>query len=294
MRWFQEKLYEHHKRMLSIDTVLYHWRTLFQDVLIFENAVFGKVLVLDGIVQLTELDTHIRCEMMAHVPLMAHGSARNVLIIGGGDGGTLREVLKHPVERATLVERDDEVIDLSRRFLPMVSGGAFDDPRANTVAMDGTQYVTETDDQFDVIIIDTTDPAGPGEPLFTSAFYRACRSRLRPGGMMVVQSGAPYFRPDELEMVCDRLSGAFSGVRPYLAPVPAYAGGMLALVASGESHDVLCPPCEVLQQRFSSLRAQTRYYTPEVHQAAFMLALSFAPALRRGNPTSAGLLKTGT
>lgn len=294
MTWFQEKLYEHHKRMLSIDTVLYHWRTLFQDVLIFENAVFGKVLVLDGIVQLTERDNHICREMIAHVPLMAHGSARDVLIIGGGDGGTLREVLKHPVERATLVELDDELIDLSRRYLPMVSGGAFDDPRANTVAMNGTQYVAEAKDQFDVLIVDTTDSAGPDEPLFGSAFYQACRSRLRPGGLMVVQSGAPFFQPGQLKMVCDQLSGSFAGVRPYLAPVPTYAGGMLALVAAGESRDALCPPCEVLQQRFPPLRAQTRYYTPEVHQAAFTLASTFSPALRRGDPTSAGLLKTGT
>ena len=110
---------------LSIEKVLYHWRTEFQDVLIFENAIFGKVLVLDGVVQLTERDNHIYHEMIAHVPLMAHGSARNVLIIGGGDGGTLKEVLKHPVERATLVELDGEVIDLSRRYLPKVSDGAF-------------------------------------------------------------------------------------------------------------------------------------------------------------------------
>jgi spermidine synthase len=118
MTRFQEELYEHHKQMLSMETVLYHWRTEFQDVLIFENAVFGKVLVLDGIVQLTERDNHIYHEMIAHVPLMAHGSARDVLIIGGGDGGTLKEVLKHPIKSATPVELDGEVIDLSRRYLP--------------------------------------------------------------------------------------------------------------------------------------------------------------------------------
>lgn len=141
MTWFQEKLYEHYTQTLSIEKVLYHWRTEFQDVLIFENAIFGKVLVLDGVVQLTERDNHIYHEMIAHVPLMAHGSARNVLIIGGGDGGTLREVLKHPVERATLVELDGEVIDLSRRYLPKVSDGAFADPRANVLVMDGTRYI---------------------------------------------------------------------------------------------------------------------------------------------------------
>ena len=161
MTWFHEKLYEHHAQRLSMETTLYHWRTEFQDVLIFENAIFGKVLVLDGVVQVTERDNHIYHEMIAHVPLIAHGSARNVLIIGGGDGGTLKEVLKHPVESATLVELDGEVIDLSRRYLPKVSDGAFSDPRANVLVMDGTRFVAETQEKFDAIIIDSTDPVGP-------------------------------------------------------------------------------------------------------------------------------------
>ena len=163
MMWFHENLYEHHAQRLSMETTLYHWRTEFQDVLIFENAIFGKVLVLDGVVQLTERDNHIYREMIAHVPLIAHGLARNVLIIGGGDGGTLKEVLKHPVESATLVELDGEVIDLSRRYLPKVSNGAFSDPRANVLVMDGTRFVAETQEKFDAIIIDSTDPVGPGE-----------------------------------------------------------------------------------------------------------------------------------
>ncbi|QRM35957.1 polyamine aminopropyltransferase [Microvirga sp. VF16] len=294
MTWFHEKLYEHHAQRLSIDTTLYHWRTEFQDVLIFENAIFGKVLVLDGVVQLTELDNHIYHEMIAHVPMAAHGSARHVLIIGGGDGGTLKEVLKHPVERVTLVELDGEVIDLSRRYLPKVSDGAFADPRANVLVMDGTRYIAETQEKFDVIIIDSTDPIGPGEPLFTAAFYRACRTRLRPGGMIVVQSGAPFFQPKELETVCGRLAASFAGVRPYLAPVPTYAGGMLALVAAGESRDALRPPVKVLRERFEQLQGQTRYYTPEVHRAAFTLAPSFEPASLRDDPMPVGFLKTGS
>src|SRR3954465_14459079 len=138
MTWFQEKLYEHYTQTLSIEKVLYHWRTEFQDVLIFENAIFGKVLVLDGVVQLTERDNHIYHEMIAHVPLMAHGSARNVLIIGGGDGGTLREVLKHPVRTVFLVELDREVIELSRSHLPGISKGAFEDRRATLIVRDAT------------------------------------------------------------------------------------------------------------------------------------------------------------
>lgn len=294
MTWFQEGLYKHHAQMLFMDAVLYHWRTEFQDVLIFENAVFGKVLALDGVVQLTERDNHIYHEMIAHVPLMAHGTARDVLIIGGGDGGTLKEVLKHPVERATLVEIDGEVIDLSRRYFPEVSGGAFDDPRADVLIMDGMRYIEQSQDSFDIIIIDSTDPMGPGEPLFTPAFYRSCRRRLRPGGMIVVQSGAPFFQPEELEMVCGHLAASFAEVRPYLAPVPTYAGGMLALVAGGESFDRLRPPCQILQERFSGLQSRTRYYTPVVHRAAFTMAPSFEPSSSRGDPMPIGFLKTGS
>jgi spermidine synthase len=294
MMWFHENLYEHHAQRLSMETTLYHWRTEFQDVLIFENAIFGKVLVLDGVVQLTERDNHIYHEMIAHVPLIAHGSARNVLIIGGGDGGTLKEVLKHPVESATLVELDGEVIDLSRRYLPKVSNGAFSDPRANVLVMDGTRFVAETQEKFDAIIIDSTDPVGPGEALFTAAFYRACRARLRPGGMIAVQSGAPFYRPKELETVCGRLAGSFAGVRPYLAPVPTYAGGMLALVAAGGSREALRPPVKVLRERFGPLQGKTRYYTPEVHRAAFTLAPSFEPSSLNDDPMPMDFLQTGT
>jgi len=291
MKWFHERLYEHHAQMLAMNRVLHEGQTSFQEVVIFENAIFGKVLVLDGVVQLTERDNHIYHEMIAHVPLMAHGSARHVLIIGGGDGGTLKEVLKHPVERATMIEIDGEVIDLSRKHLPTVSDGAFDDPRSNVLVMDGKRFIEETEDRFDVIIIDSTDPMGPGEPLFTSAFYRACQSCLHPGGMIAVQSGAPFFQPGELDMVCNRLSHSFAGVRPYLAPVPTYAGGMLALVAAGESDNAPCPPHETLQERFAPLQGKTLYYTPEVHRAAFTLAPSFAPSPASGEPAARQLLQ---
>src|SRR3954451_13761380 len=127
MNSFQERLYEHHSQVFTVDAVLHRSRTAFQDVLVFENRLFGRVLVLDGVAQLTERDNHIYHEMIAHVPLMAHGRAKRVLIIGGGDGGTLKEVLKHPVAKVYMVELDGEVIELAKRHLPEVSAGAFDD-----------------------------------------------------------------------------------------------------------------------------------------------------------------------
>ena len=275
MRSFLEKSSDHHSQVLSVDRLLYHGRTAFQDVLIFENRLFGKVLVLDGVIQLTEWDNHIYHEMIAHVPLMAHGLAKRVLVIGGGDGGTLKEVLKHPVKEVVLIEIDREVIELSQRFLPGVSAGAFSDPRSTVIVGDGTEYIADTDSQFDVIIIDSTDPVGPGEQLFSEAFYRHCRTRLLPGGIVAVQSGAGFHQPELLAKVCDRLGGVFGTAKPFLAPVPTYAAGALALVAAGSSGKALRAPRKILKERFRPLEGRTRYYRPEVHRAAFTMVPVF-------------------
>jgi len=276
--WFRETLHPHYGQTLSMDRVLHRGRTNYQDVLVFENALFGTVLVLDGAVQVTERDNHIYHEMIAHVPALAHCGARRALVVGGGDGGAARELLRHPLEHVVMVELDAEVVELSRRFLPGVADGAFDDPRLELVIADGTEYVAAPGPAFDVIVIDSTDPIGPGEVLFTEDFYRACRRRLAPGGIIVAQSGAPFFQPGELDRVIARLAAVFPAAVPYMAPVPTYAGGMLALVAAGDSAEALCPPLGVLDQRFAPLSGATRYYTPEVHRAAFAMAPSFRNA----------------
>ena len=276
MKSFQERLYDHYSQVLTINSVLHQSRTEFQEVLIFENRLFGKVLALDGVIQLTERDNHIYHEMIAHVPLLAHGSAERVLIIGGGDGGTLREVLKHPVRTVFLVELDREVIELSRSHLPGISEGAFEDRRATLIVRDATKYVRECRLKFDVIIIHSTDPVGPGARLFSEDFYRDCRGLLRRGGVIAVQSGAPFFQANELAKVCRRLSACFEAALPFLAPVPTYAGGMLALVAAGSSRGTLCPPIKVLRERFGTVRGEILYYTPEVHRASFILPPCFA------------------
>lgn len=277
MNVFQEKLYGHHSQVFTVDSELFAGRTRFQDVVVFENRLFGRVLALDGVVQLTDRDNHVYHEMIAHVPLMAHGSARRVLIIGGGDGGTLKEVLKHPVEQVVMVELDEGVIELSKRFFPGVSAGAFGDPRVSLLIGDGVEYVTRAETKFDAVIVDSTDPVGPGEQLFTKAFYERCRTLLRPGGMIALQSGAPFYNPEQLAGVCGRLASSFAAVRSYLAPVPSYAGGMLALVAAGDSDEALRPALKALRARFKGLRLRTRYYAPEIHRAAFTLAPDFSP-----------------
>jgi spermidine synthase len=273
---FQEMLCEHHSQVFTVETVLHQSHTGLQNVLVFENPLFGRVMVLDGIVQLTERDNHIYHEMIAHVPLMAHASAKRVLIIGGGDGGTLKEVLKHPVEEVILVEIDGEVIRLANRFFPELSVRSFGDRRARIIVGNGLEYVATTDKKFDVIIVDSTDPIGPGEQLFSASFYARCRTLLQPGGTIALQSGAPFYQPERLDGVCARLASSFIAVRPFLAPVPSYAVGMLALVAAGETHKALRPPMKILRERHQRLRSETIYYTPEVHRAAFTLPPRFA------------------
>src|SRR5690606_23586133 len=161
--WADETLYPFYRQSLSVDRLLYDSKTEHQRIRVFENARFGRVLTLDGIVQTTEGDEFIYHEMLAHVPILAHGSARRVLIIGGGDGGMAREVLRHrSVERVTMVEIDAGVVEFAKKYLPNLSAGAFDDPRLDLVIADGAAYVAETDERFDVIIVDSTDPIGPG------------------------------------------------------------------------------------------------------------------------------------
>jgi spermidine synthase len=276
MNSFEERLYPDHSQVLVVSQLLHRSRTRYQDVLIFENRTFGKVLVLDGVVQLTELDNHIYHEMIAHVPLTAHARPADVLIIGGGDGGTLREVLKHPVGRVVMVELDEKVIELAKQFFPGVSAGAFDDPRAEVVIADAAAFVADSRDRFDVIVIDSTDPFGPGEALFSDAFYRRCRALLRDGGMVSMQSGVPLFRPTQIEGLRNRLTNCFGSARPFLCPVPTYANGMLALFAAGESGRSLCPPVEKLRERFTSIREPTRYYGPNIHVSAFEMVPSFS------------------
>ena len=269
MEWFEEGYHARWRQRLEVTQVIHRTRTDYQEVLIFEAPLHGRVLVLDGVVQTTERDEFIYHEMIAHVPLVAHGAARDVLIIGGGDGGTLEEVLKHPgVERATMVELDPAVVELSRAYLPGISQGAFDDPRARLLFTDGVAFMGDTDDRFDVIIVDSTDPIGPGEALFTEAFYANCRARLRPGGVVVNQSGTPFIERPRLKTCLERLASVFADASFYHNSVPSYLGGSFAFGWG-------CDDPARRQLSAAALDARPRpeglrCYTPAVHAAAFV------------------------
>jgi len=255
-----------------VDEVLYRNRTGHQDLLIFRNAEFGRVMALDGVVQTTEGDEFVYHEMLAHVPIVAHGRARRVLIIGGGDGGMLREALRHrSVEHVTQVEIDAEVIETCRKYLPNHSAGAFDDPRAEIVIEDGLRFVNESDGEFDVIISDSTDPVGPGEALYTSDFYAACRERLSPGGVLVAQNGNIFSQLDEIRTTASRLAPLFTDAAFYIAAIPTYIGGAMAFAWATNDPALRQVPLETLADRWDAAAIESRYYTPEVHQAAFAL-----------------------
>jgi len=270
--WFEEKLYDHWRQTFKMNEVLFQEKTEFQDLIIFDAPGFGRVLALDGVIQVTEGDEYVYHEMMAHTPILAHGAARHVCIIGGGDGGVLREVLKHPgVERATMVEIDPGVIELCRKYMPRISAGAFDHPRAEVVIADGIKFMAETDRTFDVIIVDSTDPIGPGEVLFTESFYKDCAARLNPNGIVINQNGVPVLQPEEIGMTLKRRRPHYADAGFIVCAVPTYVGGFMALGWSSHDAAARAHSVETIRERFARAPFATRYYNPEIHVASFAL-----------------------
>lgn len=272
MHNFTETLYDSYGQEFRVDKLLFEAKTGQQHLFIFQNAAFGRVLVLDGIVQTTEKDEYIYHEMMAHVPVLAHGRVQQVLIVGGGDGAMLREVTRHrQIKHITQVEIDRQVIETCRRYLPNHSQGAFDDPRVTIVIDDGLRFVQNTDAEFDVIISDSTDPIGPGEALFQESFYAACRRCLKPGGILVTQNGVPFMNLEDIRPTARRLSRVFEDWHFYSAAVPTYIGGIMTFGWGSDDRTLRHTGLSVLKERFAAAGIKTNYYTPEIHIASFAL-----------------------
>ena len=269
MEWFEETLHAGWRQGIRVKELLFRERTPHQDLVIFESWDWGRVLALDGVVQTTTGDEFCYHEMIVHVPILAHGAAREILIVGGGDGGCLREALKHPgVQRVTQVEIDAGVVELSRRWLPTLSDGAFDHPKARVVIADGARFAAECADRFDVVIVDSTDPQGPGAVLFTTPFYRDVRALLNPGGIMVTQCGNPSIRPEELvDTQAAQAAAGFALVDYYLTVVPTYIGGGMALGFATDAPSARAVDAATLCGR--GVPPGLRYYTAEIHAAAF-------------------------
>jgi spermidine synthase len=270
--WVDEQLYSDLRLGLKNVETLFDSKTEHQRMILFRNPAFGRVLTLDGVTQTTEGDEFIYHEMLTHVPVLAHGNVGRALIVGGGDGGMAEELLKHTgIEHVTMVEIDESVIEFSQQHLPMICGRVFDDPRLHVHIGDGAAFMAESEESFDLIIVDSTDPIGPGEALFTNTFYANCKARLKPGGVLVTQNGVPFLQPDELTKTIQALSGLFEDATCYLATVPTYVGGPMALGWATDDASLRDVPLEVLKERFQAWGAETRCYTPAVHKAAFAL-----------------------
>ncbi|MEO4048272.1 polyamine aminopropyltransferase [Pseudomonas sp. CAU 1711] len=269
---YLETLYDGYGQRLRMDGLLREVYTEHGHLVIFENALMGRVLALDGVIQTTEADEFIYHEMLTHVPILAHGATRRVLIVGGGDGATLREVCKHrDVEGITLVEIDEVLLELCKEHLPKHSCGAFEDPRLSLVIGDGMDFVAGTTERFDVIIVDSSDPQGPSRVLFSEDFYRACRRCLDDRGVLVAQCGTPFMQLAQVQDAANRLDGLFADWHFYMAAVPTYLGGDMAFAwgATDPEYRRLSP--ELLLQRFVGSGIVTRYYNPQVHLGAFAL-----------------------
>ncbi len=283
---FIETLYSTYGQSFIVDEVLFESKTDHQHLIIFKNDQFGNVMALDGVIQTTEKDEFIYHEMLTHVPLFAHGNAKRVLIIGGGDGGILREVLRHPeVEQVTMVEIDAAVVDMCKQYFPKHSDGAFDDPRVNLVIADGVDFIvnnasSENGEKFDIIISDSTDPEGPGEVLFSSRFYQGCKNSLNEGGVLATQNGVSFMQIDEVKTTYNRFQGIFQDRWFYVTAVPTYIGGNMTLSWGSDDATLRQHSVETIRERFSKANFSTRYYNPELHVASFALPQYVIEALK--------------
>jgi len=243
-------------------TLLHEERSPFQEISVLGHPRFGKILTLDGVVQLTEWDEFFYHEMLVHPAMHVHADPKEVLIVGGGDGGSLREALKHSsVERVTIAEIDERVVEVSKQYLPTLNVG-FSHPKARVVHTDGVKLVEGAAPIYDVIIIDSTDPVGPAEGLFASSFYQAAYKALKPNGILVAQTESLLFHPFIVRDVQQRLRGIFPIVDCYTQALATYAGNWWTFSIASKSPSLRRPQ--------AGRRIKARYYSAQVHRKAFL------------------------
>jgi len=257
----------------SVEETLFRAESTYQSIEIFTTQAFGRVLVLDGIVQTTERDEFMYHEMLVHVPMFACAVPRSVLIIGGGDGGSLREVLRHDVERVDMVEIDEAVISACATHMPSLNNGGavFDDPRANLVIEDAFAYLKREQCHYDVVISDSTDPVGAGAVLFSKDYYQLCANALAPRGAMSFQDGVAFLQPEEPRETIRALRALDLMATCYLTNVPTYYGGPMTLAFATRDASVFTCELPQIEQRFDRYRMPLQHYSPAHHVASFAL-----------------------
>lgn len=263
--WFSE----HQEPGLGITcrtkATLHREKTEFQDLMVIDTEAFGRMLLLDGIIQTTIKDEFVYHEMIAHVALNTLKNPKRVLVVGGGDGGSIREIIKHKsVEKATLVEIDRRVVEVSKEYLPEISCG-LQDPRVEVIFDDGIKHVQQNKNTYDLIIVDSTDPIGPAVGLFSKEFYASVYEALTDEGMFVAQTESPFFNADLIKRIVSDVRDIFPIGKIFLANIPTYPGGCWSFTLGSKKHD----PEQADPATFPEL--DTKYYSPEIHKAAFVL-----------------------
>ena len=277
--WFSEQHTPNVKFSLKVDRQLFSETSEFQRIDIFDSAEFGRMLVLDGKIMLTEKDEFIYHEMIAHVPMCANPEVKKVLLVGGGDGGTARELLKYDtIEKIDLVEIDEVIVHACKKFIPQTAA-CLDNPRVKIFYEDGLKFIRRVEDEYDLIIVDPTDPFGPGEGLFTKEFYGNCRHALKADGIMVNQHENPYYSKDAAAMqrAHKRIGDSFPVSSVYQIHIPTYPSGhWLFGFASKKIH----PIADANFEKWQALNVQTNYYNTKIHSGAFALPTYVEKLLR--------------
>jgi len=264
--WFTEEQTRYLKLSFQVKEVLENKHSHYQNIAVLDTENFGKVLILDGYIQVTQLDEFIYHEMIAHVPLITHENPENVLIIGGGDGGTAREALKHPtVKKITLVEIDREVVEVCRRLFPETSA-SLEDSRIEVICEDGFSFLKNTPVNYDVIIVDSTEPVGPAQSLFSYDFYQTAKKALQDKGIVVAQTESPFYNRELLQQSLNHVKNLYPLAGLYLAPIPSYPGGLWSFTLGSKGND----PRQINYTETCFLK-HCQYYSQEIHKNSFIL-----------------------
>jgi spermidine synthase len=267
-QWIEERFWDFFATRFRLKEALFSGRSAFQKVEVVDTAGHGRMLLNDGLVMITERDEFVYHEMIAHVPLFVHPEPKRVLVIGGGDGGTVREVLKHAsVERCTLVEIDAMVVDACRKYIPLTAS-ALDDPRVTVTIADGVEFVARTEETFDVVIVDSTDPIGPAQPLFGPRFYSDVRRILGEKGIVVSQGESAFYAVETQKSLLGILAALFEQVNLYNYANMTYPGGLWSFTFASKG---LRPVSDFDPGRAHESGIAFKYYNPGIHRAAFAL-----------------------
>ncbi|WP_315116467.1 polyamine aminopropyltransferase [uncultured Clostridium sp.] len=268
--WFTEKHTEDVHFSIKVDKQIYSGKSDFQRIDVLETKEFGRALCIDGIIMLTQKDEFIYHDMIVHVPMATNPNIKNVLVIGAGDGGTVRELTRYNIiERIDMVEIDKLVVDVCKEYLPQTSC-KLDDSRVNLYFEDGIKFVKKVENQYDLIIVDSTDPIGPGEGLFTREFYRDCFKALKEDGILVNQHESPYYayNANAMKRAHSRIKELFPIAKVYQAFIPTYASGHWLFGYASKKYDA---SKDLNEKAWNDLGLKTNYYNTELHKASFVL-----------------------